>query len=105
MTIAPVRFPALPLQLSVTAATLYTMPATAGQTLNGARLRFANTDTAVHFVTAFAGAGQCVPATPIAPGDYLDADMPVLGPSGSYSGFADAASVVTVTQLGGVIVS
>ena len=105
MAVATVRFTLLPLQLGTAATTLYTMPATTGQTLDGARLRFSNTDTAVRFVTAMAGLGVCVPATPIAPGDYLDADMPVLGPSGTYSALADVASKVTVTQLGGVIIS
>lgn len=109
MGVATVRFTLLPRQLGVAATSLYAMPATAGQTLNGARLRFANTDASTHFVTAYVGAAsgatEALPPFPIAPGDFLDADMPVLGPGGSYSALADTAAVVTVTQLGGVLVS
>lgn len=109
MTVAAVKFPLLPLQLGAAATVLFSMSSTAGQTLNAGRLRFANTDTLTHFVTAYTGAAgpstECLSGEPIAPGDYLDADMPVLGPGGSYSALADAANVVTVTQLGGVVIS
>jgi hypothetical protein len=79
---------------------------------SGYRVRLANTDTAAHAVTLYAvasggpgAANECLPGVSIGPNAYLDVDMPVLGPGGSWQGFADTGAVVTVTQLAGVLLS
>jgi hypothetical protein len=103
-----------PTQLTASAATIYTMgssPSTLALT-NG-RVRFTNTDSGSHQVTAYAvpsagtaGAGNCfMNAEAIAPNTHLDVALPLLGPGMTFQAFADAASKVTVTPLNGILQS
>ena len=114
MTVQPVGFSILPVQLLTTAATLYTVAANpANILLVGGRLRFANQDTATRAVTAYAvpsgGAATVTTAfmnaVTIAANQYLDVDLPVLAAGGSYQALADVGGKVSVFQLGGVALS
>ena len=105
-------FPAT--QLTNAAATIYTAPTTpTTTTVARVRVRFANTDSASHAVTAYAiqtggtasAANCCCNAETIAANAHLDLDMPQLGPAGFYQAFADVASKVTITCLDGIIFS
>lgn len=100
--------------LPASATTFYTVPATpAAIILSGGRMRFTNTDTASHAATAYAiasggtaGATNCfLNGESIAPNTHMDVDMPVLGAGGFYQALADTASKITITQLGGVLIS
>ena len=101
-------------QLPNAAAAFCTLPATpANVVASGVRVRLANTDSAAHAVTLYAvpnggsasASNECLPAVSIAANGYLDVDMPPLGASGTYQGFADTASKVTVSLLAGVLIS
>jgi plastocyanin len=113
MTVTPLP-PFASVQLGSSAAAFCTLPATpTALTLNNGRVRFTNTDTATHAVTAYAvpssgsatGATCFLNAESIAPNSHLDVDLPVLGAGGFYEAFADTASKVTVLQLAGVLIS
>lgn len=102
-----------PVQLTSTAVTLYTVPATpVTNVLQRGRIRFVNTDTAVHSVTAYAfqSAGSATVTTTFVPGvaiganSYLDTDVPVLGPGGVIQAKADSANV-SATPLDGILFS
>lgn len=101
-------------QLTGSAATYYTVPAQPAQVVLGnARLRFTNTDTASHTVTAYAiqsggsasAANAFLNAESIAPNSHLDVDMPVLAASGFLQAFADTNAKVTMFSLGGILFS
>lgn len=101
-------------QLTGSAATIYTVPANpTAITLSAARVRFTNTDTAVHQVTAYAiqsggsasAANAFLNAESIAPNTHLDVDVPVLTASGFIQAFADTTLKVTIFSLGGVLIS
>lgn len=103
-----------PIVLSATAATIYTVPNTpATITLARGRMRFTNTDTVSHAVTAYAvqsGVGvssaNCfMNAEPVAPNSHLDVDLPMLSLSGFIAALADVAGYVTVFQLDGLLFS
>ncbi len=103
-----------PSQLSTSASPFYAIPSTpASIILSNGRARFTNTDSAAHAVTLYAvpaagtaGPGNCsLNAESVAPNTHLDVDLPVLGAGGSYQALADTASVVTVSQLAGILIS
>jgi hypothetical protein len=85
----------------------------ASSTLQNARIRFTNTDTAIHTVTAYAvplsgtaGTGNCfLNAESIAPNSHLDVDVPVLAAGGFIQALADSASKITAFSLGGTVMS
>jgi hypothetical protein len=99
-----------PTVLGTAAATLYAVPATpASVLLRGARMRIANTTAApvaatVHAVPAggTASAGNAfVPGKVIAPNDYLDVDVPIMGPGASLQALAGVGASLTVHMLSG----
>lgn len=99
-------------QLTGSAATIYTVPSNA-VALAAARVRFTNTDTAVHTVTAYAiqsggtasAANAFMNAEGIAPNTHLDVDVPVLTAAGFIQAFADTTQKVTMFSLGGILFS
>ena len=100
-----------PAQLTGAASTFYTCPATPpGYVVNG-RIRFTNTDSAAHQITAYlvpsggtAGAANSfLTAKTIAANDFLDIDLPQMGPGDFLQAFADTASKVTIHSIGGVL--
>ena len=101
-----------PTQLSGSAATIFTAPSGAVATV-AVRVRFTNTDTAPHQVTAYAiqnggsaSAGNAfMNAEGVAPNTHLDIDVPVLTASGFVQAFADQANKVTMFQISGFISS
>ena len=105
-------FPAT--QLTNAAATIYTVPSSpATTTLARGRVRFTNTDSASHSVTAYAiqaagtsSAANCFAnAETIAPNTHIDMDVPMLAAGGFIQALADAASKVTMTALDGILFS
>lgn len=103
-----------PAQLTASAATYYTAPATPTTLcVYGIRVRFTNTDSAAHAVTAYAiqsggtaAASNCVMnAVSIAQNTYLDVNIPMLGPAGFLQAFADTLNKVTISALAGVVSS
>lgn len=103
-----------PAQLTGSAATIYTVPATpANIVLARGRIRFTNTDTIGHAVTAYAiqsggtasATNEFMSAETIAPNTHLDVDLPVLAAGGFYQAFADVASKVTALSLDGILFS
>jgi plastocyanin len=103
-----------PVELAAAAATIFTVPSLPSTTvLARGRVRFTNTDTASHAVTAYAiqSGGSAVVADcfmnaeSIAPNTHLDIDLPVLAAGGFMQAFADTANKVTVLQLDGTLFS
>lgn len=104
-----------PSQLTATAATIYTLPASPPTNFIGnGRVRFTNTATATaHQVTAYvvpaagtAGAANCIlNAESIAANSHLDVDLPQMGPGDFFVAFGDALSTITVHCLLGTIIS
>lgn len=100
----------IPTVLTVTAATLFTVPVLPASTLmRGGRVRFTNTSAVAVTVTAYAvppagpaAAGNAfVSGKTIAANDYLDVDVPVM-PAGSFlQALAGAATSVTVHMIAG----
>lgn len=103
-----------PTQLTASAATIYAAPANpASSVLQGGRVRFTNTDTSVHTVTAYAvpsggtaSAANCfMNAESLSPNTHLDIDVPQLAAGDFFQAFANTAAMVTVTALGGTVQS
>jgi hypothetical protein len=99
-----------PTVLTTSAATLFTAPATLTTTLlRGGRIRFTNTTAGAVTVTAHAipsggsaAAGNMfLQAKSIAANDYLDTDVPMLGPGGFVQALASANTSVTASALSG----
>lgn len=103
-----------PTQLTTSAVTYYTCPATPTTSLlkNG-RVRFANISASAMSVTAFAvpaagstAATNCFAnGVSIAPNSWLDIDLPELGAGDFFQALASEASSVTVLALDGVVFS
>lgn len=102
-----------PTQLTASAVTIYTVPATPLTTvLARARVRFTNTDTTSHSVIAYAipNGGSAtvtncfVNSEAIAANTHLDSDVPLLGPGGVIQAKADAA-FVSMFPLDGILFS
>lgn len=103
-----------PTVMTTSAATLYTVPSSpASSLLKNGRMRFTNTDTASHSITAYAiqsggtaTAANCFAnAETIAPNSHLDIDVPALAAGGFLQAKADAATSVTAFALDGVVFS
>ena len=109
MTISYSRF-MTPTVLTAAAATMFTAQASPATTLlRGARMRFTNTTAGPVTVTAYAvpfggaaAAGNAfVSAKTIAANDYLDVDLPILGPADFIQALAGAATSITATMISG----
>lgn len=109
MTISYSAFMA-PTVLGVAAATLFTVPATPATTLlRGGRMRLTNTTALPVAVTLYAvplagtaAAGNAfLSAKSIAANDFLDVDVPLMGPGAFVQGLAGTAASVTAHMLSG----
>ena len=103
-----------PTVLGVAAATLFTVPATPASTLlRGGRMRLVNTTagavTATLYAVPLAGAAAAgnafVSGKSIAANDYLDVDVPLMGPGGFVQGLAGAATSITAHMISGSLFS
>ena len=103
-----------PTVLTATAATLFTVPALpASNLLRGGRIRLVNTAAAAVTATLYAvpllgtaGAGNAfLSGKSIAPGDFLDVDVPLMGPGGFVQGLAGAITSITALMLSGSLFS
>jgi hypothetical protein len=99
-----------PTVLTTSAATLFTAPSTPTTTLlRGGRMRFTNTTGGAVTVTAHAipSGGSAAPgnmflnAKSVAANDYLDIDIPILGPGGFVQALAGANTSITAFALAG----
>jgi hypothetical protein len=113
MTISYSQFMA-PTVLGVAAATLFTVPATPASTLlRGGRMRLVNTTagavTATLYAVPLAGSAAAgnafVSGKSIAANDYLDVDVPLMGPGGFVQGLAGAATSITAHMISGSLFS
>lgn len=113
MTVSYTQF-FLPTVLGVAAAPLYTMPTLpATSLLRGGRVRFTNTTAGAVTVTAYAvpsggavAAGNAfVSGKTIAANDFLDVDVPILGPGGTLQALAGAATSITAHMISGSLFS
>lgn len=103
-----------PTPLTIGVAVLYTVPLSAtGAVLGNGRIRFTNTDTVQHAVTAYgvpsggtaATANAFLSAVVVAGNSYLDSALPELTAGGSVQALADTSGVVVVHCLAGVLFS
>ncbi len=99
-----------PTVLTTAAATLFTVPTAPATTLlRGGRMRFTNTTAGAITVTAYAvplagsaAAGNAfVSAKSIAANDFLDVDVPLMGPGGFVQALASANTSITAHALSG----
>lgn len=113
MTISYSQFMA-PTVLGTAAATLFTVPATPASTLlRGGRMRLVNTTagavTATLYAVPLAGAAAAgnafVSGKSIAANDYLDVDVPLMGPGAFVQGLAGAATSITAHMISGSLFS
>lgn len=101
-----------PVQLPATVAVLFTF-AFAGGTLKNLRVRLTNTSATAVPVTLYvdvpanpsAVANACLSAKSVPGNDYLDIDIPTMVASDTLRGFAGTASVITMHEIGGAIVT
>ena len=109
MTIAYSNFFA-PTVLTLTAATLFTVPATPTTTLmRGGRMRLTNTTGTATAVTAYAvpsagtagAANAFVSAKVVASNDYLDIDVPILPAGATLQALAGTAASITAHMISG----
>lgn len=103
-----------PALLTNAVATYYTVPALpVTSLLRNGRLRFTNTDSAAHAVTAYAvpNAGAAgitnmfCPAISVPPNNYIDVDVPQMGYGDIIRAFADTGSLVNIQAIDGVLQS
>lgn len=106
--------PFAPAALTNAAATYYTVPASpTSSLLRNGRVRFTNTDSAAHTVTAYAipsagsaSAANCIAnAEAIAPNTHLDLDLPLMKAGDFLQAKADANTSVTIVILDAVLFS
>jgi hypothetical protein len=99
-----------PTVLTTSAATLFTVPATPTSTLlRGGRVRFTNTTAGAVTVTAYAvpsagtaAAGNAIiSGKSIAANDYIDVDLPLMGPSAFLQALASANTSITAHMISG----
>lgn len=96
-----------PTQLTGSAATLYTNPGPASTIVINGRVRFSNTDTLTHQVTAYAvplggsaSASNCfLNAFSIGPNQIVDVDMPVLKVGDFLQAKADTTLTITASAI------
>ncbi|NMV36921.1 hypothetical protein [Ralstonia insidiosa] len=102
-----------PVQLGTGASIIYTAPTNPLTTVKNGRVRLTNTSGSAASVTLYtvpnggtAGVGnECLPAVSIPGGQNLDVDFPSLGPGDTLQGLSGTASVITVSEMGGVLYS
>lgn len=103
-----------PTVLGIAAVTLFTVPATPASTLlRGGRMRLVNTTALAATVTLYAvpiagaaAAGNAfVSGKSIAANDYLDVDIPMIGPGGFVQGLASMATSITASMVSGSLFS
>ena len=103
-----------PTVLGTAAATLFTVPATpTTNLLRGGRMRLTNTTagavTATLYAVPLAGAAAAgnafVSAKSIAANDFLDVDVPLMGPGAFVQGLAGAATSITAHMISGSLFS
>jgi len=103
-----------PQVLGTLVATIGSVPSAPTSTiLVGGRVRFANTDSAPHAVTLYAVPPAAAPgvgnaqmnAETIGANSHKDVDIPLLPAGGSIQALADAAGLVTISQIAGALVS
>lgn len=113
MTISYSAFMA-PTVLGTAAATLLTVPALPLTTLlRGGRMRLTNTTGAAVAATLYAvplagaaGPGNVFfPGKSIAANDYLDVDVPLMGPGAFVQGLAGSAASITAHMISGSLFS
>lgn len=101
-----------PAALGNTVSTYYTVASSpASLTLYAARVRFTNTAAATRTVTLYAvpnagtagTANTVVSAKAIASHDFLDVDVPMMGPGDSIQALADTGAVVVISCLAGIV--
>ena len=100
--------------LGIAAATLFSVPLLPASTLlRGGRIRLVNTTAsavtatlyAVPFASAAAAANAFVSAKSIAGNDFLDVDVPMIGPGGFVQALAGAATSITAHMISGSLFS
>ena len=103
-----------PTVLGTAAATLFTVPALPASTLlRGGRIRLTNTTagpvTATLYAVPLAGtaaaANAFVSAKSIAGNDFLDVEVPMIGPGGFVQALAGAATSITAHMISGSLFS
>jgi hypothetical protein len=108
----PVLF--VPTLLGASPGIIATVPSTpANVTYANGRVRLTNVDGSAHAVTLYAvppggvaGVGNCqLAGESVGPNAHVDVDVPKLPAGGTIQAFADAASVVVISELGGVLIS
>ena len=99
-----------PTVLGIAAATLFTVPASPNTTLlRGGRIRLTNTTAVAAAATLYAvpSAGSAavgnafVFGKSIAGNDFLDVDVPLMGPSAFVQGLAGTAASITTHMISG----
>ena len=103
-----------PTVLTTSAATLYTVPASPSSTvLRGGRMRLTNTTGGAVSATLYAvplagsaAAGNAfVSGKTISANDFLDVDVPLMGPGAFIQGLAGAATSITAHMISGSLFS
>lgn len=101
-----------PTIMTTSPVSVFVMPAApTQQVLNRGRIRFTNTDTVAHTVTAYElVSGSTVtssfcPALNVPPNSNLDIDVPVIAAGGTIQAFASIGTVVIAHALDGVLFS
>lgn len=93
---------------------LYTIPATpTTNLLSNGRVRLTNITASAVAVTLYAvpasgaaaGNNTFLPGVSIGPKDYIDVDVPQLGPGDSIHGVADTASAINIQAMDGFLQS
>ena len=102
------------IELGVTVTSLYSLSSMdTGTTLANGRIRFANTDSAQHTVTAYAvpygstpGSGNAfLFSVPVPGNSYLDTPIPELTAGGSVQALANVGGVIVVHCLAAMLFS
>lgn len=103
-----------PTLITNAAATVYTMPSSpTGTVLRNGRVRLTNFDTTARAVTLYAvpsggsasTTNEFLPAVGIAPGAFLDVDVPQLSVGDFIQALADVTNKVNIQSLDGVLQS
>lgn len=103
-----------PTVLGVAAATLFTVPSSPASTLlRGGRIRLTNTTAGAVTATLYAvplsgtasAANAFLSGKTIGANDYLDVDIPLMGPGAFVQGLAGAATSITAHMISGSLFS
>lgn len=103
-----------PQNLPTAATTIYTVPTSPNTTaLVRGRVRFTNTTSSDRTVTAYAvevgglpaAHNQFFPGMTVKANTFTDTDVPVIGPGGYISAFADTGAAVNIQQIDGMLMS